>query len=251
MKLKKTVIGLLLIGFVCAVPGYHQVVRTAARLSAPLTMVIDAGHGGMDGGASASDGTKEQQINLSIAKALRKEAERYGVRVILTRKTEEGLYQDSDGVWSKVGDMRQRRQIIEETAPDLTVSIHLNSFLSDSTVHGAQVFYPDNEPEELKEENKQLAEEIQTALKENLGKNADRIVLQKSGFYLFQNANHPMILVECGFLSNSDDLQNLKTASYQQELAEAIMKAVASHYDLKEQKAEQKDVVDSRTEEQG
>ncbi len=251
MKLKKTVIGLLLIGFVCAVPGYQQVVRTAARLSVPLTMVIDAGHGGMDGGASASDGTKEQQINLNIAKALKTEAERYGVKVILTRETEEGLYQENDGIWSKVGDMKQRRQIIEETEPDLTISIHLNSFLSDSTVHGAQVFYPDNEPEELEEENKLLAEEIQTALKEDLGENADRIVLQKSGFYLFQNANHPMILVECGFLSNPDDLQNLKMTSYQQKLAAAIMKAAADHYDLKEEKEVKGNVVDSRTEERG
>lgn len=251
MKLKKTVIVLLFIGFVCAVPGYHQVLRTAAQLSPPLTMVIDAGHGGMDGGASASDGTKEQQINLSIAKALKTEAERYGIKVILTRKTEEGLYQNSEGVWSKVGDMRQRRKIIEETKPDLTISIHLNSFLSDSSVHGSQVFYPENENEELKEENKLLAEEIQTALKEKLGKNADRIVLQKSGFYLFQNPNHPMILVECGFLSNPEDLVNLKTPSYQKELAASIMKATAQHFNLKLPKAEKREVVDSRTEEQG
>ena len=135
-----------------------------------MTMVIDAGHGGMDGGAAGADGTTEQKINLDIAKALQAEAKKYGISAVLTRESEDGLYEEENGgKWSKVGDMRQRKRIIEEEDPDLVVSIHLNSFISDTSVHGAQVFYPKEGESSLVDENKALAEKVQAALKEELG----------------------------------------------------------------------------------
>lgn len=142
MKLKKIVIVLLLLGFVCSVPGYRQIVETAGRLTYSLTLVVDAGHGGMDGGAQAADGTTEQQINLKIAEAIEKEAEKYDIKTVLTRKSESGLYEEGkqDGKWTKMGDMRERKRIIEETRPDVTVSIHLNSYTADTSVCGPQVF---------------------------------------------------------------------------------------------------------------
>ena len=249
MKFKKIVIALLLIGLISAVPGYRQIVETAARIQAPMTLVIDAGHGGPDSGASAADGTGEQQINLAVAQALKKEAEQYGVRVVMTRTSEEGLYENGEqgGAWSKLGDMKERRRIIDEAKPDLTVSIHLNSFLADTSVHGAQVFYPKGAAEEQGEDNKLLAEEIQSALKAELADGANRIVLPKDGIYLFRRADHPMILVECGFLSNPGDLENLKSRKYQQRIADAVMKAVAQHYGLEVPKTRKMYVIDSRT----
>ncbi len=248
MKFKKGMVAVLLLTCVCLAPSYSQVLTTASKITAPsMKLVLDAGHGGMDGGAQGADGTKEQKINLEIVKALQKEAARYGVKVILTRETEEGLMPEDAGKWTKVGDLKERRQVIEETKPDLTISIHLNSFISDTSVHGAQVFYPKEGEQALQEDSKALAEAIQDALKEELGDGADRIVLQKSGMYLFRDAKHPMILVECGFLSNPGDLGNLKTAAYQQKIAEGIMSAVAETYGLTLPKNERTKVVDSRT----
>ena len=248
MKLKKIVITLLILGCIFSIPGYRQVIKIAANLSSPMTLVIDAGHGGMDGGAVSADGTSEEKINLEIAKALRREAARYGITVVMTRETEEGLYEEgaSTDKWTKVGDLKERKRIIEEAGADLTVSIHLNNFLSDTSVHGAQVFYPKGALPEILDENKLLAEEIQESLKTSLANDADRIVLPKDDIYLFRNADHPMILIECGFLSNPQDLSNLKRAEYQQSLAGAVMKAIATHYKipLSEKKTR---VIDSRT----
>ncbi len=238
---------MLLIGCVCCIPGYRQITETAAKLSASKTILIDAGHGGMDGGAVGSDGTKEQQINLNIAKALGKEAEKYGLRVVFTRENEDGLYEEDSGKWSKVGDLKERKRIIEETNPDLVVSIHLNSFISDTNVHGAQVFFPKEGDKTLMEENKELAEAVQGALKEQIREGADRIVLSKEGMYLFRNTERHMILVECGFLSNPEDLGNLKTERYQEKIAAGIMNGIAEYYGLKMPETEKKQVIDSRT----
>lgn len=253
MKLKKAIIALILLGCICAIPNYRQIAATAEKISVPMTMVIDAGHGGMDGGACGADGTKEQKINLEIAQALAKEAERYGVKTVMTRTSEEGLYEEehSGGSWSKVGDMRRRKQIIEEVDPQLVISFHLNSFIADTSVHGAQVFYPGEGSEELTEENKEIAEKIQKSLKEKLGAGADRIVLPKQGIYLFKNNSRNMILVECGFLSNPEDLGNLKIHKYQEKIAEAVMEAAAEHYNLKPVSDKRTKVIDSRTNAQG
>ena len=247
MKLKKGVAVLLLLAFVCLSPGYSKMAETAGKMKAPVTLVLDAGHGGMAGGAIGSDGTKEQKINLDIVKAMEEEAGNYGMQVVLTRGTEDGLVEEDAGKWTKVGDLKVRRKVIEETSPDMTISVHLNSFPSDTSVHGAQVFYPKEAESVLQEESKEIAEKIQDSLKEKLGDGADRIVLPKSGMYLFREAEHPMILVECGFLSNPEDLGNLKTQGYQQKIAEGIIGAVAEYFHLSVQKNKRTKVVDSRT----
>ena len=118
------------------------------------------------------------------------------MQIILTRATEDGLIAEGTEKWTKVGDLKARKEVIEAASPTLTISIHLNSFPSDSSVHGAQVFYPKEVETSLMEDSKEIAEKIQESLKEQLGDGADRIVLPKSGMYLFRNADHPMILVE-------------------------------------------------------
>ncbi|MCI9639940.1 N-acetylmuramoyl-L-alanine amidase [Anaerovoracaceae bacterium 41-7] len=247
MRVKKGVMVLLLLAFVCFSPSYSKVVETAGKMEPQVILVLDAGHGGMDGGAIGGDGTKEQKINLDIVKALQEEAENYGMQIILTRATEDGLIAEGTEKWTKVGDLKARKEVIEAASPTLTISIHLNSFPSDSSVHGAQVFYPKEVETSLMEDSKEIAEKIQESLKEELGDGADRIVLPKSGMYLFRNADHPMILVECGFLSNPEDLGNLKNPTYQQKIAEGIISAVAEYYNLSLSKNGRTKIVDSRT----
>lgn len=249
MKIKRILLAALILGAVAVMPGYEQAVEMAARASAPLTMVIDAGHGGMDSGAVSKDGISEKDINLAIAKALQSQAEAYGVEVTLTRETEDGLYAQSntDGRWSKVEDLKERKRIIEESGAELVVSIHLNSFISDSSVRGAQVFYAGGGSEEQKEESKALAEEMQSQLNAEANEGKDRIVLPKNDMYLFREADRTMILVECGFLSSPDDAQLLVSQEYQEKIAACIMKSVAKKYDLRQAEKSKIYVIEGRT----
>lgn len=249
MKIKKVLLAGLLLAAVALMPGYDQVLEMAGRVTAPLTMVIDAGHGGMDSGASARDGTSEKDINLAIAKALADQAQAYGVRTVLTRETEDGLYaQDNpDGRWSKVEDLKERKRIMIEADPDVVVSIHLNSFMSDSSVRGAQAFYAGGGTENQKAESKALAEEIQGALNAEANEGKDRIVLPKNDMYLFRGADQTMVLVECGFLSSPEDTQLLRSEAYQEKIAGCIMKSVAKKYDLQQAEKSKIFVIEGRT----
>ncbi len=251
MKRKKILLLAVLVAAVVAMPGYGQVVEMAGQLTVPLTMVIDAGHGGMDSGASAKDGTSEKDINLAIAKALAKQAEDYGIRVVLTRETEDGLYaqDNAGGRWSKVDDLKERKRIMEDANPDLVISIHLNSFISDSAVRGAQVFYASGGTSEQEEESKGLAEEMQKVLNEKANEGKDRIVLPKKDMYLFREADCTMILVECGFLSNPEDARLLVDEKYQKKIAGCIMGSVAKKYDLKAAEKSKIYVIEGRTKE--
>ena len=247
---KKWILLLLLCCCIFVLPGYGQAWQVTERLSVPLVMVIDPGHGGLDGGAVASDGTMEKDINLAIASALAREAEKYGVKTVLTRETGDGLYSEANasGKWSKIEDMKERKRIIEETDPDLTISIHLNSFLQDTDVYGAQVFYPQDAQGDVLEENIDLAQTMQEALIAGIDDGSNRIILPKDGIYLFENADRLMLMVECGFLSNPADLENLKDEQYQQKLAVCMMNAVAEKFSLQKKTTAEKELVDSRTE---
>ena len=249
MKIKKFVLAFLIILCICVMPGYRQALQIAAKLSTPMTLVIDPGHGGPDSGASAADGTVEKNINLAISQALKQEAEKYGVKVVMTRDSDTGLYaqDNSSGRWLKLGDLKERERIIGEAQPDLMITIHLNSFQQDSKVRGAQVFYPRDGSEEIKEENKRMAEKIQKSLTEGIDDGTDRIVLPKSDIYLFKNVDRNMVLVECGFLSNPEDLANLKSEAFQHKLAKYIMDAIADEYSLKIQKSHTNKVIVGRT----
>lgn len=231
MKKKITVaVTAVLLLTVCAFAGHDVALTMEAKEHQPLTLVIDAGHGGMDPGASAPDGTSEREINLSVTEKLRESAENAGIKVVLTREDSLGLIpDDSGGKWSKLGDLNVRRDIIEETQPDVVLSIHLNSYTADSSVRGAQVFYAE-------EASKSLAEAIQESIKTGVDDGTGRIALAKKDMYLFQRKTgadeetgqneRKMILVECGFLSNPQDLANLKTEIHQQKIADSILYAV-------------------------
>lgn len=235
MKKNNIFLVVVLLLFVCVLPGYKQSLDIIAGFTPTMTIVVDAGHGGQDSGACATDGTKEKDINLSIAGYLANEAAKYNVNVIMTRENDEGLFEDvstNSGKWTKTGDMRTRKKIMDEANPRLVVSIHLNSFFSDENVHGAQVFYPTNGLPETASKNETLARTVRETLKTELPSAGDRIILPKKDMFIFRDAVYDGLLVECGFLSNPEDLSNLKDSSFQEKFAAALMKGIASGYGL-------------------
>ncbi len=177
-----------------------------------LCVVIDAGHGGDDPGKIGINGAKEKDVNLSIARRVKDYLEKEDIRVVMTRETEDGLY-DADASHKKVQDMKRRIAIIEETAPDLTVSIHQNSY-PEEYVHGAQVFYYEGSVE-----GQELADKIQKRLIEGADPENKRQIKANSSYYLLKKTKIPIVIVECGFLSNRTEAEALCSDEYQDRIA--------------------------------
>ena len=194
--------------------------------SAIKTIIVDAGHGGEDGGAIGIDGTVEKNINLDIALKLEKILKLYGYNVIMTR-TQDAMTCDENLKsirQKKVSDIHNRFKIIEENPNALFVSIHQNKFESTSQ-WGTQVFYSKNN-----EKSKLLADNIQTSITENIQMKNKRVT-KKTGteIFLLYHSTIPSVLVECGFLSNYDDLNKLKTDIYRKEMAILIADGILKY----------------------
>ncbi len=177
-----------------------------------LTVVIDSGHGGNDPGKIAADGTLEKDINLAIALKLQQYLEAADITVVMTRTADQGLY-DPDASNKKVQDMKNRVALMEESDADLAVSIHQNSY-SDSAIHGAQVFYYTTSTA-----SKSLAETLQSILVSDLDPDNHRQAKANDSYYLLQKTTCPIVIVECGFLSNPGEAALLKSEGYQDQLA--------------------------------
>lgn len=190
--------------------------------SSQYKIVLDAGHGGVDGGVSGvNTGVKESELNLIITKKLEKKLLEAGFSVVLTRKTDAGLY----GLATenlKRKDMQKRQEIINKERPNLVLSIHLNKF-SVSTRRGAQVFYKNGD-----ENAKLLANSIQNAF--NLMEEAPRQSSALVGdYYILKCSNYPSVIAECGFLSNPDDESLLITDEYQEKIAYSIYRGIVEY----------------------
>lgn len=181
----------------------------------PACIVIDAGHGGADPGKVGINGAEEKTINLQIAERLKKLLESEGIEVILTRTGDAGLYSEGSSN-KKVEDMRKRCEIIKEAMPVFTVSIHQNSY-PEEYVKGAQTFYYGKS-----QEGKELAETIQASLIERLDKENHRTAKDNESYYLLKRTPTPTVIVECGFLSNSQEAGLLITEEYQERVAFAV-----------------------------
>ncbi len=177
-------------------------------------IVIDAGHGGEDGGAiGIKTLTREKDVNLSIALKLARLLESSGATVVLTRKDENAL---SKGKFNKMEDMNERAEIIENSRPYIVISIHCNSFPQSTTVKGAQTFYyPGSET------GQKLAENVQESLRKYVDENNSRNV-KSEDFYMLRHGNSTNIMVECGFLSCPEEEQLLLDDEHQNKLAYAI-----------------------------
>lgn len=194
-------------------------VETFSMPVANKNIVIDAGHGDWDPGKVAKDGTLEKDINLQISKYLQGYLEQSGGFVLTTRIDDKALAD------SKREDLKARKNIANNENVDLLISIHQNSFPKEN-VKGAQVFYYEGS-----EESKRLADCVQNRLKE-VDSNNNRVAKSNKDYYLLKQTTMPSIIVECGFLSNSEENKNLKNEEYQQKIAWAIYLGILDYYSL-------------------
>ncbi|MCI8354386.1 MAG: N-acetylmuramoyl-L-alanine amidase [Lachnospiraceae bacterium] len=176
-----------------------------------VCVVIDAGHGGADPGKVGINDALEKDINLEIALILKKFLEAEDIRVVMTREDENGLY-DEGASNKKVQDMKRRLAIIEEADPELVVSIHQNSY-HEEYVKGAQVFFY-----QTSERSRVLADILQEQLA-LLDPENKRQAKGNDSYYLLKKTGKPIVIVECGFLSNSEEAGRLITPVYQERLA--------------------------------
>ena len=185
-------------------------------------VVLDSGHGGMDPGKIGIDGSLEKDINLQIAERLKMYLEASDVDVIMTREDDRGLYEESDDS-KKMADMKNRCKKIEEANPDLVVSIHQNSYHQEP-VCGGQVFYY-----KTSERGKRLAEILQRRFDFVLGEKNTRQAKPNGNYYLLLHVKQPIVIVECGFLSNWKEAAALNSAEYQDRLAWTIHMGVMEY----------------------
>ncbi|MDE6025081.1 MAG: N-acetylmuramoyl-L-alanine amidase CwlD [Lachnospiraceae bacterium] len=191
----------------------------AVRPDEVFTVVVDAGHGGNDPGKIGVNGTKEKDINLSIALKLKDELEQKGIRVILTRTSDDSLAVEGARN-KKTSDMNRRMEIVNDSGADLLISIHQNSF-TDSSVKGAQTFYYNGS-----KESEVLAVYVQGELVKALDESNKRKAKAGNDYFVLRKSTCPAIIVECGFLSNPKEEASLVDASYQQDIASAIATGV-------------------------
>lgn len=175
-------------------------------------VVIDAGHGGEDPGKVGVNGALEKDINLQIAWRLAALLRQADVKVVMTRTKDSGLH-DAGARSRKVQDMKRRIELIEEAAPDIVVSIHQNSY-SSASVRGAQVFFYTGS-----KEGEALAERIQDRMVQGLDPDNRRKAKANDSYYLLKKTSRPIVIVECGFLSNPQEEALLCDESYQEKAA--------------------------------
>lgn len=205
----------------------NSVSNNTPKISNEPCVIIDAGHGGDDPGKVGINGALEKDLNLEIAKLVKKYLEADDIKVIMTREDDGGLY-EAHASNKKVQDMKERIKVIEENSPLVTVSIHQNSY-PEEYVHGAQVFYYTNSIE-----GKKLADKIQNRLVTGLDTENKRQIKANDSYYLLKKTKSPIVIVECGFLSNQKEAEKLSSKDYQEELAWEIHLGIIQYLNDKE-----------------
>ncbi len=188
-------------------------------------VVIDAGHGGEDGGTIGKNGVYEKDINLSVSLYLAEELKKSGVEVLLTRSEDILLYDRNSNYegQKKVQDLAERRRIAESCENALFVSIHMNSF-PEERYKGLQVYYSENN-----DGSRSLAEGIRNTVKQSLQPDNTRQCKTGESIYLLDRLQCPAVLVECGFLSNPEECALLSSADYQKTLAQTLAAAITEY----------------------
>ena len=224
-KVIEPVLGICLLAMVVMAVKYGSIHVTGsgdAYIKETPVVVVDAGHGGTDPGKVGVDGSLEKDINLAVAERLKTYLEQDDVKVIMTRETDTGLYSETDSR-KKMADMKKRCEIIEESGADLVVSIHQNSYHEES-VSGGQVFYYRDSSK-----GKALAEILQDRFDYVLGDQNRRLPKANGNYYLLLHVKCPIVIVECGFLSNRKEAGLLNSGEYQDKLAYTIHMGVAEY----------------------
>lgn len=211
---------------IIATIGADQAVTTLAEnepVDRNLTLVIDAGHGGEDGGATSCTGVLESQINLEIALRLRDLCHLLGYKTRMIRTSDVSVYTEGNTIaQKKVSDLRQRVRIVNETENALLISIHQNTFPV-GKYSGAQVFYNDEA------RAKELAQRMQSVITQTINPGSNRKCKPSEGIYLMEKVEKPSVLVECGFLSNPEEEAQLRTRQYQQRICCVIVSVLSSY----------------------
>lgn len=225
--LRNTAIHLLVLGVVIilAVSGSHYI--TVMSEQQPLTnrkcVIIDAGHGGVDGGATSCTGVLESQINLEIALRLNDLMHLLGLDTLMIRTDDRSVYTAGESIAAKkVSDLKERVRIVNSVENAILISIHQNYF-SDSRYHGAQIFYGEGKG------SSELATTLQTNIVTSLNPRSNRNTKKADGIYLLENAKCTAVLVECGFLSNPEEEAKLRSKEYQKKLC-CVMATTVCQY---------------------
>lgn len=229
--LERAVLPLLLVLMVCAVSVYfyatdERIVSVMTGTNNRQTVIIDAGHGGFDGGAVAEDGTVEKNINLNISLTISKLLKQSGFCVIMTRQADVSTDDNEapENAFNKRNDLENRLQLMKDYPNAVFVSIHLNKFTT-SSAYGSQVFYSDND------KAKALGDYIQHSIVRLIQHDNMRVNKKAtSSTYLLHNATVPAVLVECGFLSNKEELLKLKDKKYQNQMAFSVYCGILEYY---------------------
>lgn len=233
MKLKSLAVQVLtyfvVVGFFLTAAWWGSRAVSAISQEIPVerehTIVIDAGHGGEDGGAVSCTGVRESEINLQIARRLNDLLHLLGHHTKMIRTADISVYTSGQNLaQKKVSDLKERVRMVAETENAVLVSIHQNTF-SDPKYSGAQVFYAPAG------EGKGLAEKLQQIFCETLNSGSKRECKEASGIYLMEHIDCTGVLVECGFLSNPSEEAQLRSDGYQKKLSAVIASAVSNFLD--------------------
>lgn len=211
---------------VCCLAGvvalFPRVEKTAALATAEVYVLVDAGHGGADGGATGVDGTAEKAVNLGVARTLSALLRVMGVRTGMTREDDRSIHTEGDSLREqKVSDMHNRLAMYEEAA--LVVSVHQNHF-SEAKYDGAQVFCAPQHPQS-RVLGAAVRESVLSLLQPD---NTRQLKTADDSVFLLSNTTVPAVLVECGFLSNPAECAKLAEIAYQRQMAFALAGGVFS-----------------------
>ena len=217
------VIGLFLIAGL--IMNQTVTVLADSKVDSPAQVyIIDAGHGGIDGGATSCTGVPESQLNLEISLRLNDIMHLLGRHTLMIRTTDISIYTSGTTIAAqKVSDLKERVRIVNETRNGVLVSIHQNMF-SDSKYAGSQIFYSNNQKSKL------IAEKLQSNLIQYVNPNNNRKIKPAGGIYLMEHITQPGILIECGFLSNIEEEAKLRSAAYQKRICAVIATTLIAHF---------------------
>ena len=217
--------GVVAAGILWIIFGGEQAVQTYSSQNIDQTrwcIVLDAGHGGEDGGATSCTGVLESGINLEITLRLEDLLHLLGRETRMIRTSDISVYTKGGTIaQKKMSDLKERVRIVNTTPRAMLISIHQNNF-SDNRYSGAQVFYADTQGSDF------LAKQLQSKLIESLNKSSNRECKRCDGVYLMEHITCPGILVECGFLSNPAEEAKLRSIEYQRKLCCVIAATVSS-----------------------
>ena len=230
MRHSRFVAAFLMISAVFAILGFVSYlgetdnVAASSKLSENIAVVIDAGHGGEDGGAVGVSGTLEKDINLNIAKMIYDLFAITDIDAVMTRTDDYLLYEESQSSRKKYFDVRNRVELANKFSSPVFLSIHQNKFPI-AKYKGLQVYFSGNNSD-----SKIVAECIQNKTKIYLQKDNNRMIKQGGrNIFVLQNLECPAVLVECGFLSNPEDEANLNNPEYQKQIAFIIFSSVIDY----------------------